>query len=358
MSSVRGERPGYRLGWSARNGAPRTGWLPRKRLLILVVAGTGCVAPSTFAGPLPVRNQHPAQLLVQSMPPRRAVVQDAGDVSGRAEAAYTSLFLFGNRNGDQFAMDGEYLRAAVAADVGLGGGFEFGIEVPVAHTSGGFLDDFLIDYHDLLGLPDQARSSSPKDAWEIEASRGSQTVWQVQSESFELLDVPLTLTWSPSATTAQTPGFSWALRAGVELPTGNDDRGYGNGELDATLGAVFERRWQQVAVYGHLQHTFAGTPSAAKNAGFSFHDVTAIGFGAELPWSEDFAALVQLGYENSTLRELDLREADQDQLLLWVGGRWRVAPTWSLEFSFAEDLIGHVSPDFTAWVGATWRPGR
>ncbi|MCA8964615.1 MAG: DUF3187 family protein [Planctomycetes bacterium] len=329
---------------------------------LVIWAAAGCTTPTAFAGPLPVRNQHPAQLLVQSMPPRRAAVQEAGAVAARGEAAYTNLFLFGNHNGDQFVMDGEYLRAALAADVGLGGGFEFGIEVPVAHTSGGFLDDFVIGYHDLFGFPDQARSTNPKDVWEIEATRGGQTVWQVQSEAFELLDIPLTLTWSPCASgppgAAPTPGFAWALRAGIELPTGNDERGYGSGQLDTTFGAVFEQRFEQAAVYGHLQHTFAGTPAPARREGFSFRDVSAAGIGVELPWAVDFAALVQLGFETSTLRELDLREANQDQLLLWVGGRWQVASAWSLEFAFGEDLIGHVSPDFTAWIGATWLPGR
>ena len=41
---------------------------------------------------------------------------------------------------------------------GLGDGLEFGFELPFAHTSGGFLDRFLIDYHDALGLPDQGLS--------------------------------------------------------------------------------------------------------------------------------------------------------------------------------------------------------
>lgn len=318
----------------------------------------GCVAPTEWRGPLPVRNQHPAQLLVQSMPPRRAVTQAAGDAAVRTDAAYSSLFLLGSGGGNWFVMDGEYLRTSLSAGVGLGQGLELGVELPMAHTSGGFLDSFLIDYHEVFGFPDQARDTTPKNQFEVQAWQGSQQVWQMQSSSFEWLDVPLTLSWAPTGQKNQGPGTAVLLRAGIELPTGDQHRGYGNGQIDTTFGAVLEQRFEQVALYGHLQHTFAGTPAPSRDAGLQWQDVTAAGFGAELPLSKHFSAQVQLGYETSTLRDLDLGATARDQLLLWVGGRWSVSPAWSLEFAFGEDLISHVSPDFTAWVGAVWHPGR
>lgn len=325
--------------------------------VLLLCALHGCAAPSDWRGPLPTRNQHPAQLLVQTMTPRRAAVQEPGEATLRADAAYSNMFLSGSQNGDSFQMDGEYLRAALSAEVGLGSGFEIGLELPVAHTSGGFLDDFVIAYHELFGFPDQGRDDSPKDRFRVQATDDGQQVWGMQSEALELLDVPLTLVWSPTARGPE-PGFGIALRAGLELPTGNDERGYGSGQVDSTLGIVLEQRTERAAFYGHLQHTWTGTPTAAREAGFTFRDVTAAGLGVELPWSASFAILAQVAFETSTLRDLQPREAERDQLLLWLGGRWQFQPAWSLEFGFGEDLIGHVSPDFTAWVGATWLPGR
>lgn len=317
----------------------------------------GCATPSPHGGPLPVRNQHPAQLLVQSMTPHRAAANPHGTTTLRLDAAYSNLWLAGGSGASSFRMDGEYLRSAAGVEVGLGGGFELGFEVPVAHTSGGFLDSFIIDYHELFGFPDQDRTLVPKDQFAIRARQNGSTLWEVEADSLQLLDIPIQLLWSPTGDRSQ-PGFGYGLRAGVELPTGDDQRGYGNGEVDWSLGALAELRTATATWYGHLQHTFAGTPAPTRAAGLQFADVTAAGLGVELPLTANFAAIVQTAFETSTLRNLPVAETTREQMLLWVGGRWQVGAAVDLEFAFGEDLIANASPDFTAWVGMAWTPGR
>src|SRR5688500_4126943 len=121
---------------------------------ILVLLG-GCVDAPRFHGPLPVRNQHPAQLTVLHLPPASTNTLAADAWAARADIAYSSLFLSGSAPGagprKSFRMDGEYLRISPQLRTGLGGGVEVSFEVPFAHTTGGFLDDFLIDYHDAFG---------------------------------------------------------------------------------------------------------------------------------------------------------------------------------------------------------------
>ena len=87
----------------------RSAWAAWPFLMWLAAA---CAAPEDFGGPLPLRNQHPAQLLVQHLPPRSAAVLGADTISLRTDAAYTSLFLFGSNAAGSYTMDGEYLRAA------------------------------------------------------------------------------------------------------------------------------------------------------------------------------------------------------------------------------------------------------
>lgn len=315
----------------------------------------GCTAAPAYDGPLPVRNQHPAQLLVQHLPPAATAVLPAGDFAVRADAAYSSLFLAGTTPTASFQMDGEYLRVAATLRLGLGGGFEGGVELPFAHTSGGFLDSFLIDYHDLFDLPDQRRSTSPKDRFAIQARSGGQTAWSVDESGAELLDVPLHVTWR---LTEPGQGLGLAVRAGAEVPTGDEDRGYGNGAWDTSAGALLESHLGGIGWYGHLQHTLAGTPDAARAAGLAFADVTSAGLAAELPLGNTLHGLVQIEYETSTLRNLPVAAAERDHLLLWVGARWRVGDRWGLEFGFGEDLQALVSPDFTAWIGCTMLPAR
>lgn len=316
----------------------------------LVVLG-GCATSPRLDGPLPVRNQHPAQLLVLHMPPAAAAVLPAGETTLRADAAYSSLFLTGGSGGRTYLMDGEYLRVGTRLRVGLGKDLEADVEVPFAHTAGGFLDGFLVGYHDLLGMPDQNRSNYPRDEFAIEARRDGETVWSVDRREVALLDIPLGLTWQ--LRDPAPDGFGVAVRGAIELPTGDEHAGYGNGQLDGSAGILLEEHAFGGAFYGHLQHTLAGTPGPSRRAGFSFADVTSTGLSWEQPCTDDLNALLQIEFETSTLRELDLPEASRHQLLLWFGARWMAGERWAVEVGFGEDLQGFVSPDFTAWVGFT-----
>ncbi|MBL8755502.1 MAG: DUF3187 family protein [Planctomycetes bacterium] len=322
---------------------------------LLVGLGAGCVPAREHFGPMPVRNQHPAQLTVLHMAPAEAAVLPAGGIELRADAAYSSLFLLGSGNGKSWLMDGEYLRASTRARAGLGRDLELALELPFAHTSGGFLDGFLIDYHELFGFPDQNRDVNPQDDFAVEARRSGSTVWQVERDGFEWLDVPVVATWSALASRPNRPGL--ALRGGLELPTGDQDRGYGNGEVDASFGALADWRSDSVALFAHAQHTFAGTPAPARRQGLTFADVTSLGLAAELPLLEDVHAFAQVEWENSTLRNFGLPVSDRDQVVLWIGGRWQVDTNTGIEVGFGEDLLGKASPDFTAWLGFVWTPG-
>jgi len=323
--------------------------------LFFVVGLTGCVSNPYIGGPLPVRNQHPAQLTVMHLDPANTTVLPAGQTAWRTDLAYTSLWLNGSNPQSSWFMDGEVLRAALDARVGLGHGLQFGMQLAGAHSSGGFLDSFIIDYHDAFGLPDQSRSTHVRDDFRIAAKQGDNTVWSVEPSSAELLDVPIHLTWQ-----VRQPGdqkFGLAIRGGVELPTGDQNRGYGNGQLDVALGALLDYHTQGVGFSAHAQHTFAGTPRPARAAGFSFEDVTSIGIGVELPLSKSLNAMIQAEWETSTLRSLGPQVASREQIMLWVGGRYQASVDWSIEVGFGEDLVGLVSPDFTAWLAVLWRPG-
>lgn len=324
-------------------------------MLGLCGLGAGCASTAPPGGPLPTRNQHPAQLTVLHMDPAPATVLPAGQVVVRENLAYSSLWLRGSSGTRRFEMDGEYLRAATRFQVGLGEGLEFGLELPVAHTSGGFLDAFIIDYHSWFGFPDQGRDTSPRGDFAIGASRNGQSLWSVESDGLQFLDVPLQLTWTAVEPTVTRPGL--ALRAALELPTGDADRGYGSGGVDASLGMLLQHRTGPLAWYGHAQHTFASTPKSTKRAGLTFADVSSLGGAIELPLGDTLAALVQVEWETSTLRQLDLAIVAREQLLLWVGGRWQLDPDWAVEIGFGEDLQGLVSPDFTAWLSVAWMPG-
>ncbi len=330
---------------------------PMRRAVWASAAGLlgACVHDSEFRGPMPVRNQHPAQLTVLHMDPASAEVLPAGVVRMRAGASYSSLFLTGQGSGNRFSMDGEILRARWTGTVGLGRGFQLTAEAAAGHTTGGFLDDFVQDWHDFFHLPDQNRGQAQNGVFDVIAEYQGQIAWRQREETLRFMDLPLTLTWN--AVPPRTGGIGLALRGAVELPTGDQDRGFGNGELDWAVGLVGEWRVETFAVTGHVQHTFAGTPDQARAVGFGVRDVTTFGLGLELPLTSALTGLVQTEVETSTLRALNFERVAREQWLLWMGARARLAEDWYLELALGEDLRGFVSPDFTAWLSVAWLPG-
>ncbi|MFN6194987.1 MAG: DUF3187 family protein [Planctomycetota bacterium] len=321
--------------------------------VLAAIVASSCATQPAPQGPLPVRNQHPAQLLVMHMPPASTRGLAAGEVSARADAAYSSLWLVGAAPGRQWRMDAEYLRVAAGLRVGIGSGLDLAVELPVAHTSGGFLDSFLVDYHDFFGLPDQDRDISPRNAYDVSLRRCGNPGWSADPAGAQLLDVPIYASWR---LTPERAPVGFAVRGGVELPTGDADRGYGSGGVEPSLGVLFDREGDLVSLYGHAQYTWVHTPDEPARAGFAFADVAVAGLAAEIALLDDLHGFVQVAWETSTLRNFGLRETDDDQALLWVGGRLRCSDALQVELGFGEDLLALVSPDFTAWLGMVWQP--
>lgn len=315
-----------------------------------------CATAPRVHGPLPVRNQHPAQLTVQHLDPGRASTLPQGVVTSRLTMAYTSLYLFGSTGTSSIDLDGEVLRTSLQLRAGVLPGLEFGIELPFVHSSGGFLDGFLIGYHDLFGLPDQGRDEGPRNVQDVRVVHRGATVYELESGGFGLADVPLSLRATLLEPRPDRPGL--ALLGGVELPTGDSTSGYGNGQLDVALGLAAEWPIGFGSLFGHVQHTFAGTPVRARSAGIDFADVTSAGLGFEYPLTDDLQALLQCEWENSTLRQVGTGRAGRDQVLLWLGGRLRLRQDLYLELSIGEDLRGYASPDVTAWLALAWLPGQ
>ena len=298
---------------------------------------------------MPFRNQHPAQLTALRMDPQSARPLPKGNTTLRLDLAYSSIFLEGTGSGNSWFMDGEILRSGLKVRHGLGDGFEVWGELAMAVTGPGFLDGFIDDWHDTFNLPDQNRDEFPKYRWRVEAQKGGVTAWEMDRTDGALLDLPLGLNWNFVPMTAERP---WALTARVatELPTGNQERGFGSGGFDWSLGMVGEYRYQAWSFTAHAQQTFVHNPDPADRANLEFRDVTSAGVGVEAALADHTSLLMQILLDTSTLRQLNFDQVADPQWTLWFGLRRRMGERFAVEVGFGEDLSTDGPPDFTAWL--------
>ena len=86
-----------------------------------------------------------------------------GRVSVSLTQDVASDYAVSSNSREQISLDGESYRWTLAARYGLGDRFEAGVEIPYILYGGGFLDDFVIDWHNTFNLPQGGRDTAPKN---------------------------------------------------------------------------------------------------------------------------------------------------------------------------------------------------
>ena len=178
--------------------------------------------------------------------------------------------------------------------------------------------------------------------------RGTQPL--VAPNGLQLGDLPIHLTFNPLGDRSEFP-LQIALRGGIELPTGDEDDGYGNGGVDYSVGYLATWEGESWNAFTWGSRSWIDDPDQAEDAGLSYPTVNRFGGGLEVALWRGLSAITQIEWEQSVLRRLDDSHADSDQVLIWFGGRLRFTERFDVEFALAEDLKSRVSPDITFHVG-------
>lgn len=299
--------------------------------------------------PLGVRNLHPVQLTAIHLMPRAATREPAGRVRTEARLQGANILQADESVRDEADFDAEIYRAELITRIGLGAGFDVEISLPLVHAAGGSFDSAIEGWHDVFGFTQADREEVPRDRFIGEVSRlqshGSlQTAYELEKDGVHAGDLPITLSFIPIEPEGGE-GFGLGIRGGLELPTGREDDGFGNGGLDGSVGVIGSYLGEGWALHGWASYAWIARPATARRAGLHYPDVASAGLGSEVAVSEWLSALAQLDYESSVLARLDADDASRDQLLLWLGGRWRTGTSTRLELAVAEDLLPSVSPD-------------
>ena len=327
---------------------------PPRYLAVLLLALTGCFSADpaqVVRGPLPTRNQHPVSLTFLHMRPRKAATQPKGKVGVALDAAYSSIFEVSQEPGERVAFDGETLRAAARFRYGVSNAVDVEVELAALYTTSGFLDSFIDEFHNATGLPDAGRLSSDRNQYEMRLRRNGQEIYNLEEDRVGFADLPIVVTGSLRKEDENGPGL--ALRGGIELPTGSEGRGYGNGEIDYGVGFLFERsvtRWTFTAA---ADVVFPGQPDGWEEAGVDVRELYSLQAGVELRATDRLSWLAQVFWTSPITRDFDSEEFSREILDLALGfavdtGGPRVYG------GFQEDLVAATGPDFGVFLGVSW----
>jgi hypothetical protein len=300
-------------------------------------------------GPIPALAEHPLALNYLGLRPRRAATQPAG----RLGVAYASLFEDGANASGSVLVDGELWHGSLRLRWGAGPGTDVEVELQALRAGGGFLDAFVESFHELLGLANGGREGRGDGDLEVEIVDDGQTVYELEGNALELGDLPVVVThelWRDATERTFVSG-----RVGVELPTGSESRGYGNGGVDVGLGLLAEGSSGRWSTFGAVDLVFPARRDSFDGTDFDVDERFDAAFGLEWRWDDVTSLLAGLRYLSPLSDDIDLEEIDAPMLDFGLGAAWDVGLLSRLQVSFHEDLWSASGPDFTLRVGWSWR---
>ncbi|MBK7643031.1 MAG: DUF3187 family protein [Planctomycetes bacterium] len=325
-------------------------------LLSLLAGGCALIPEHTddprprIRGPIPSRVQEPIKLGTLGFRPRRAATQRPGHVSLGIESAYSNMFQNGTGDGlQEVILDGEIWTNTLVTTVGISERADVELDLGLLYASNGFLDGLIEDYHHWFGFPGGGRDERPRDNYEMHADIGGRRVYQLTPYEFELLDTPLVFTERVVDEDERTPAI--ALRVGVDLPTGSQARGTGNGGWDWGAGLLAEKTLGRWSFTGALDWVDAKRPSSFVGSGVDVYDGFDVQLGVEYRWNDELSLLTGLVLTPPATRQFTIKELDREVLGLDVGAAWDTGENSVLHAGFEEDLLSASGPDIVFFVG-------
>lgn len=317
---------------------------------LLLIPATGGRAGADF-GPLQATNRLPLHLLF--LKPRPVPVQ--GPVRGELEVGlaveYSNTF-FDHRN-DRWdvLMDMETMVAEVSLVFSPTSKTLLRLNMPLVSMGHGFMDGFLENYHDALGVSNYGREKRPKNEFAYRVTKDGLTWVQGETGTLQIADMTVSAQYELMKARGDLK-MSGSLMTSLKLPTGDPDRGLGSGAFD--FGVFMPMRWSADPWTFFLMPgaAFIGDPQT-RGADVSARNTVALFVGVAYDYSPRTTFLVQLNYYTSPIEQTGLDDLDQGALALDIGFHRKLTENYILEFALGEDLT-RALPDFNLRLGLRW----
>lgn len=258
----------------------------------------------------------------------------------------TNNFASQNRGEDEAGYDGESYLTSLTLSRGLGQArrFEAGLVIPYIRHSGGQLDGFIDEFHDLFGFPDSGRSEVARGLLDYHVRVDGTTYADIQNTQGHLGDVSAWLGYQIFRD-AET---SLALRTMVKVPTGRVSSLSGSGGTDVALWAEYASarllRALQLEVSLMAGAVLLGNgdlaPARQRDVAGFFH------FGLQLPLGKRLRLHGQLD-AHTELVDASLQQIGGSALQGTLGGRIGLSRRFWLDLGVVENLTTKSAADVT-----------
>lgn len=323
-------------------------------IIVFIVLITGAAAWAGPAkGPLQVRNQFPPHLMFLTPKPDGPDLPAQNQFNIGVALDYSSAFVNEVAGPRVSIIDMEMTTLELSFAYGLFDRLSLGLDLPLVSMNGGFLDDFLKDFHDTFSFPNYGRGNRPDNEFLYVIRTENRDWFDSDAGGIHLADSVLTAKLRLAGATASP--FAVSLAYSLKLPTGDEENGFGSGNFDHGIFLLSRFQWGQAAFYVNPGYIFLSDPDLP-GPPVSAENIFSLLIGGEYVVNDKWSLLVQGNFYSSPISDTNIPHLDDDALELELGLIYRVRPWIDFEFAFCEDLSGAV-PDFNVHGAFRFRFG-
>lgn len=269
----------------------------------------------------------------------------------------SSNYTVTNSAREQIILDGEIERTTVSARYGLTSQWEVGIEIPFIFQGGGFLDSFVIDWHNTFGLPQGGRDRAPKDRVDYRYRKDGVQKLQIDHGTSGIGDISLTGGLSLYDDSNAGHRNRVSLKGAVKLPTGDSAHLLGSGSTDLQLQLCGSMNgstgWGSFGLFGSVGAVAMTRGDVLPEQHNKLAGVGTLGAGwGPASW---ISFKLQLNGSTPLYRDSSLAEISTSPLLLVLGGALRLPGDYLLDIGVGEDVAVATAPDVSFHLGLSTR---
>ncbi|MCR9277695.1 MAG: DUF3187 family protein [Pseudomonadaceae bacterium] len=306
-----------------------------------MLSSSAVTAGAVENGPLQVRNMSPTTLIYGLPRMVGTELVDEGATSAVFHAEIANNFSSDRKSDTLVFFDGETSVYSYTLKRRVGA-VELGVELPWVSHSGGNLDGFIDEFHQLFGFNDGSRYVTERNQIDYFVQYDGENYVDFQDSRSDIGDVRLL----GAMEVFSRPGRSLTARGQLKLPTGELESLSGSGATDVAL-------WLE---YADAQTLSDYRLSLSAGAGFGYlgkgdlaPDVqkSGVGFGhlgLAYAYSQALSLHAQLDF-HTTMVDTSATQVSHGAVQGTLGGRYRVNSDFWFDVALVEDIRSQSSPD-------------
>lgn len=302
--------------------------------------------PAFEITPFPARNQSPLVQIFGLPAAAGAILLAPGRNELRLTLDHASNYVEDSNSRERITLDGEMTRITLGGRYGLTKYLEVGMDIPYLVQGGGFLDGFLIDYHNVFGFPQGGRDLAPRNRLLYRYRRDGVERLKMEGAANGPGDISLTAGLRLYHDGKEYPR-AVAVRASVKFPTGDSVSLCGSGSFDTALWIGASDDFKLSRGHGTV-FAAAGLMAMTKGDVLPEQQRSQVGFGRlgagwkPLSW---LALKVQLDAHTPFYRDSSLGALSANAAQLLIGGTLGLSGRTTLDIAVSEDIATKTSPD-------------